>query len=461
MKFRPTVKLWKHQRVGLRRLWQMGSALLWWDTGTGKTRAAVSYALARRAQGVVQRVLVVCPLAAVGVWANEFRLQLPGDSSIGVITRNDVQRVADLPRLAERIKWLDLAVAVITYEVLVRQGKYWADEWRPDLLIVDESQKIKAYSAKRTRRVLAVARSAPYRLCLSGTPAPNGYIDLYWQIKVVAPEALPSTLAAFRDRYCVMGGYFDKEIVGYKNVDELGRALAPHVLRVRADALSLPPVLDQVVPLRLGPTAQRLYAQLRRDFVAQVGDAQVLAPNQLVLLTRLLQLTGGHLADQMVDTTKLDALLDLIEAEGGNKVVVFAHYLPELAAIRQVLTKAGVSCETLTGQVSGPKRDDLVRRFQEEDKPQVLAVQIQAGGLAITLHRAAVAIFYSLDYNAEMYQQARGRIHRGGQTRTCRYLHLLAQDTVDEEVYAAVRGKMSRQDALARLVQRLRKEERG
>jgi len=201
----------------------------------------------------------------------------------------------------------------------------------------------------------------------------------------------------------------------------------------------------------------RAYDELRRDFVTQVQGVQVLAPNQLVLLTRLMQMTGGFVAEELRDPTKIEALCDLIEAEGKEKVVVFAHYVHEIQAIRRALAKQGYTVAAIWGAVSGPERDQIIRRFQETDDPQILVVQTHAGGVAITLHRAATAIFYSLDYNAEAYEQARGRIHRGGQTRTCRYLHLLAQGTIDEVIYAALRRKMGRQAALAEVVRGLQR----
>src|SRR5690606_19586890 len=86
--YKPKIKPWPHQKHALKRLWKMKSALLWADVGTGKTKVAVDYALAQHHRGRVRKVLIACPLAAVGVWKNEF---LKHDPNVKIITRNDVE----------------------------------------------------------------------------------------------------------------------------------------------------------------------------------------------------------------------------------------------------------------------------------------------------------------------------------------------------------------------------------
>src|SRR5690606_16819141 len=143
------------------------------------------------------------------------------------------------------------SVIVVTYNAMVKFVKLLSDSYVPDLFIVDESQYCRNYSATRTRRMLAVARSSAHRLLLSGTPCPNGYEDLYYQIKAVHPGVLPPTIQGFRDRYCRMGGYMGKEIKGYRNTKELAKKLSQVTIRIPKSVLDLPPVMDQIIPVKL------------------------------------------------------------------------------------------------------------------------------------------------------------------------------------------------------------------
>ena len=240
------IKPWKHQAKALKQLHKKGSALLWADVGTGKTKIAVDYALSKG----FQRVLVVGPLAAVGVWRNEFYKH---DPHLHIVTSNDVATHDELLPLIHNARKQPRSVIIVTYNALVKFVKLLADSYVPDLFIVDESQYIRNYSAIRTRRTLAVARSSAHRLLLSGTPCPNGYHELYYQIKAVHPGVLPPTIQGFRDRYCRLGGYMGKEIVGYKNVKELAKLA--QVTTVFKECVRFAPVMDQIIPVKLEPKA--------------------------------------------------------------------------------------------------------------------------------------------------------------------------------------------------------------
>lgn len=454
MKFRPAVPLWEHQKQAVKRLWRDGSCLLWHDVGTGKTRSAVTYASARVAAGEVYRVLVVGPLASVGVWEEEFRAQ----GWRNILTRNDVDRLADVPKMADKLP--APCVVIVTYQTISKHIKFFTNRWQPELVIIDESQAMRYYRSQRTRRLLALARSAPYRVLLSGTPAPNGYIDLFWQSHAIQPGALAANMQEFRSRYCIMGGYYNKEVIGYRNSEELAERIARIAHRVDKDVLNLPPVIDQTVPIALDPQAKRAYRTMEDELIWELEDGNVIdAGNPLVLLTRLMQITGGHLDGQPIgQQPKLQALEELIGSyPSDEKLVVFAHYLPEIKAIVNRLRKVygARSVGYITGQVSGGKRDDLIRRFQSKPQPRIIVIQTQAGGISITLTAASTAIYYSLDYNSETYEQSRGRIHRGTQKRTCHYIHLLGKDTIDETIFRVLKAKMTRQQALGEMVKAL------
>lgn len=454
MRYQSVVKPWAHQAKALRRLWKQGSTLLWADVGTGKTKIAVDYGLARYKAGQVRRVLVVGPLSSMGVWEDEINKHARGP--LYMRSRNDVNQLSDfVPITHEARQFKGLSVLVVTYQTLVRYVKLFADSYQPDLLIIDESQYIRNYSAQRTRRTLAVARSAKYVVELSGTPCPNGYEELYWQVKAIHPSVFPPTIQAFRERYCRLGGYMGQEIIGYQNKKDLARRLSKVAIRIPKSVLELPETIDQRIPVKLDATSRKVYTDMERDLVTHLQSGEKIdASNQLVLLTRLNQITGGVFNGERIGKQpKLQVLAELLTLETG-KVVVFAHFVQEITEICRVLDENKISHRSITGGVSGSKRTAIIKEFQTQKQPKVLVCQTTAGGIAVTLTAASVSIFYGLTHNAEAYEQARGRIERGGQTQSCRFLHLVAQDTVDETIYDALRQKMSQQAVLGEIVRR-------
>lgn len=457
MRYRTILPPWQHQRWALKRLWRQGSALLWADTGTGKTKIVIDYAVARALRGDLRRMLVVCPLSAVGVWRNEMTANAPPDLLTYLGTRNDWEKLAEVTaavRVAQAKALEGLSVLVVTYETVTRYLKLLTN-FKPHLLVYDESQYLRNYGATRTRRALSLARSAGTVICASGTPAPKGYRDLYWQLKMVHPGILPPTVAEFDEQY-IQKDVFG-QIRGYTNVKDLARRISPVVIRIPKSVLKLPSSIDQVVPIILSKAERMFYNRLAADAIAVIDGEEVSATNQLVQFLRLSQATGGFVktqegkVKQLPNASKLQVLLERLEAETG-KVVVFCRFLDEIAAIVERLKSSGISTDSITGSTSGARREQIVRAFQTQPDPKVLVLEIRAGGVAITLTAAAVAYYYSLDFDSEVYEQSRGRIYRGGQTQSCRFVHLLAEDTIDEKIYQAVRQKMSTQALLGELV---------
>lgn len=475
MHYQSAIPPWEHQKYALKRLWKAGSALLWADTGTGKTKMAVDYAIIRYLQKQIKKVLVICPVSAIGVWEQEFKTHWP---EVIIITKEDTNNLKTLVPLIEQAKIQafngKLVVVVVTYHSLIgrleeitpsgtekRTGiaKYLRNSYQPNLLIMDESHYLRRYRASWRGKATAIARKAQYVLGLSGTPCPKGYIDLYYQLQAINSNVLPSTIAEFRELYCEMGGYMGKEIIQYKNVKELACRIAPSVIRIPKSVLRLPTTIDSVVPVHLPAKAQNLYNDIARELVVSLpGGKKVIVPHVLAQITRLLQVTGGFLLDKTVHNAKINALRELIEAE-QEKVVIFAQYLPEIRQVSKMLIKEGYTFGVITGSVKGLKRSETVRAFQYAKDPKILLVQIQAGSEAISLTASSVEIFYSLSYSSLHYEQARGRIHRAKQKHTCRYIHLIAKGTIDETVYESVHSKMSLQQTLASIVRRLQDEQ--
>lgn len=460
-------KMFRHQvRAANMALIQLSSKPsagfgLLFEMGCGKTLTAIAIMGALYLQRRITRVLVVAPSSVCSVWPHDLAAFAAFPYEVRVLLGEKKQRLealhslTDYPNTANR-----LLVAVINYEATHREGIFEALEgYAADLIICDESQRIKNPRAAQSRAVQMLGDRAAWRLILSGTPVQNSAIDLYSQYRFLDPGVFGANFYAFRNRYCQMGGYGGHEVVGYQHMDELTRKEHSIALRVtKAECLDLPGQTFVRRYVQLEPAARRLYAQIARASCAELENGEhVTASIVLTKLLRLMQLTGGFVqADggdrpRSAGSAKLDALADILEdyvQEAGQKLVVFARFRPEIAAICQLLEQRGIRYGRIDGDVPMDQRGAIVETFQQDPGVKVFVAQIQTAGLGITLHAASAAVFYSLDFNYANYAQALARIHRIGQAQPVTYIHLLAEHTVDDQVLDA----LERKEDLARTI---------
>ena len=434
---------------------------LLFEMGCGKTLTAIAIMGALYRQRRITRVLVAAPSSVCSVWPHDLAAFAAFPYEVRVLLGEKKQRLESLHSLTNYPDTANrLLIAVINYEATHREGIFEALEgYAADMIVCDESQRIKNPKAAQSKAVQMLGDRAAYRLILSGTPVQNSVIDLYSQYRFLDPSVFGSNFYAFRNRYCQMGGYGGHEVVGFQHMDELVRKEHAIALRVtKAECLDLPAQTFVRRYVELEPAARRLYDQIARASCAELESGGcVTASIVLTKLLRLMQLTGGFVqADgsdcaQQAGSAKLDALADILDdyvQEAGQKLVVFARFRPEIAAICRLLEGRGIRYGRIDGEVPMDQRGAVVEEFQNDPSVKVFVAQIQTAGLGITLHAASAAVFYSLDFNYANYAQALARIHRIGQARPVTYIHLLAGHTVDERVLDA----LERKEDLARTI---------
>jgi len=442
-------KPFRHQILGYNLGITIPAVALLMEQGCGKTLTSIAIAGRRFQRGEVQRVLVCAPTSMVPVWPKEFEQYADFP--------HDVRALEGPVKERERIlaDWKTdpntLQVAIINYEATWRMEDA-ITRWKPDMIICDESQRIKTPGAKQSKTLHRLGKLAKYRLILTGTPVTQSPLDFFSQYKFLDPSIFGDSYYAFKARYAVeqpIGDTRAKKVIGYKNLGELVKKAHSVAFRVtKAEALDLPEQVDQVLYATLEPKAQKLYNQMLRESVAELSEEKTIAaPNILSKLLRLSQLAGGFAGEggevEQVSNAKLsllkEALDDLLGA--GKKVVIFARFIPEIEAILELLKECDVGYSWIAGAVPQSERGPAVERFQKDEDCRVFVAQLQTAGLGITLTAADTAIFYSLDYSYANYEQCRARIHRIGQRNTCTYIHLIARGTVDEDVMEALRRK--------------------
>lgn len=422
------------------------------EMGCGKTLTTIAVAGALYNLGKIDRVLVVAPTSVCSVWPHDLNQFAAFPWEARVLLGDKKKRLKALNEL-KNWPFKALRIAVINYESTHRDGIFEAlAAYRPDLIVCDESQRIKNPSAAQSKALHKLGDAAPFRMILSGTPVQNNAVDLYSQYRFLDPAVYGANFYAFKNRYCIMGGYGQHQIVGYRNMDELVEKEHSVAYRVtKEECLDLPQQTFINRYVQFTDAEQAIYEQLRKSSFLELETGEnVTATTILTMYLRLMQLTGGFLtADEstrpkQVNTAKLDALADIVDdyvVDAGKKLVIFARFRAEIAAIENLLRLRKIQYGSIYGDVPMEERGKIVEDFQTNPDTKVFVAQIQTAGLGITLHAASTAVFYSYDYNYANYAQALARIHRIGQRLPVTYIHLVVDGSIDEKILAALENK--------------------
>lgn len=413
------------------------------DMGTGKTITTIAVAGTLFQTGHIKRLLVVAPKSIVNVWQQEFEKFAAFPYTLAVLD-GDGSKKADTIR---HMGSAGLAVIVVNYESCWRLETDIA-RWRPDMIVCDESSKIKNPQAKCSKALHRLGKNSEYNLILTGTPITNSPLDFFSQYKFLDESIFGSSFYGFRGKYAILGGYQNHQIVGYKKLAELVQKAHSVAYRIRIDeAVELPEFIDEIRPVVLEKKAQQVYDGIDKDSFAELMSGEVTARNVLTRLLRLSQCTGGFIRDdnngivQEISRAKLEALEDIVDGcmEEGKKVVVFARFVPEIDSIAKMLEKKNIGYSLINGDVTD--RAEQVQQFQTDPNIKVFIGQLQTTGMGLTLTAGTVAVYYSLDFSYANYEQSRARIRRIGQTKRGVYIHLVCKDTIDEKVMAALKQK--------------------
>lgn len=416
---------------------------------------AIAIAGAAYAAGKIERLLVVAPTSVVAVWPKELQEYAEFKYTCRTLLGDKASRLKQLSDL-EKFPFKALKVAVINYESTWRDGIFEAlQEFDADMIIADESQRIKTHDAAQSKAMHQLGDQARYKLILSGTPVQNNAIDIYSQYRFLDPTVFGKNFYQFRNRYAIMGGFNRRQIVGYKDMDDLIRREHSIAFRItKEEAIDLPEQTFEVRHIQMDKKLADLYQRIKRDSYAEIETGgQITATTVLTKLLRLQQLAGGFLVTddaakpQLVSTAKLEALSDIVQGyvvDGGKKLVIFARFVPEVKAIIDLMKKVlpdRKKAVSIYGEIKKEDRGAIVQQFQTNLDTVVFVGQIDTAGTGVTLTAADTCVYYSKNFNYAAYEQSLSRIHRIGQRNTCTYIDLVMEKTVDEMINRALAKK--------------------
>lgn len=448
----------KDQLVVMRRIYARERQLVWGDIGSGKTKPTLDFIGVLLANGLVKRALICAPLRALfGTWLQQIELDLP-NLNYSLMTKKSEPDWSAQCILTN----YDYFIARRKKKRSKRTGKIIPDryvrdksrinaliEWNPEIVAIDESHRIKNAQSQSAKACHKLGKICKYAIALTGTPEGNDKIlDLWSQFQFIYPGLLPPTFTDFKEEYCIMvnrphnkDGDTHKEIIKFKNVKQLVQKIKPYMIRMRTPDN----MLYQDIPYRvdLGVKAQKLYKQMAKDFLAEIDNEVVTASIALTKMMKLCQIAGGFIKDEdgiahFVHNDKLEAMdeiIDELKESGVDRIVIFARFRWELEQIRKRLTSWPVY--EISGRIKDPNQTKLAVELFNSDGG-IMVCQSAAGSESLNLQSANYMIFYSIDYSYIHHVQARGRILRYGQKKTCYFYQLRARGTMDNAMYRAL-----------------------
>lgn len=416
------------------------------DMGLGKTvitLTAINELKFNRFE--ISRALVIAPKkVAEATWSSEAqKWEHLRHLRISKILGTETQRIRAVNTPAD--------VYVINRENIQWLVDHYRSDWKFDMVIADELSSFKNPKAKRFKSLTWVRPHIRKFVGLTGTPAPNGLMDLWAQIYLLdGGERLGKSITAFRKAYFsenTHGGNFSTFEEKNGSADLIKQKISDICISMKAeDYIELPERTDVMVPVELDSKARKLYEKFEHDMFLQIDEDSLDAGTAAVLTNKLLQFAGGAAYDSegksvAVHDCKTEAFMELIEAAQGQPVLVFYSFRHELERLTELLQKSKLNY----GELKTPEDID---RWNRRELNVLLAhpasaaygLNLQAGGSHI--------IWFGLNWSLELYQQANARLHRQGQTERVIVHHLVVKNSADELVMAALQSKTAVQDGL-------------
>lgn len=421
------------------------AAGLFLDMGLGKTAITLSACeKLLRDRFELDKILVIAPLLpAKETWPAELKKwdHLEG-LTYSLIVGSQQERVAALNK--------DADFYIINREMVVWLVEYYKKRWPFDGVIIDELSSFKSSKAQRFRALKKVRKYIKRLYGLTGTPAPNGLLDLWSQVYLLDEgQRLGKTLTSYRETYFTPGRRGPNGVV-YEWLPRIGaeeaiyEKLADLCISMRTeDHLTLPEKVVVRHEVNIGEKAKSQYKQLEKDMLLPFSNGDVDAGTAAILTNKLLQMAGGAVYDEnggvhVIHDAKLEVLESLVEQACGQPVIVFYNYQHERDRIKERFPQA-----------VEVKEDNIVARWDAHQIPILLANPASAGHGLNLQFGGHIAIWYSPTWNLEFFQQANKRLHRRGQKETVLIHLLISKGTMDERVIdVALAGKEAGQEAL-------------
>lgn len=453
-----------HQRKGLSKIYPLREFALFCDTGTGKTKIAIDDLSVHFIEGRISKILVICLFSIRRNWKKEIGIHCPVESDIHLLetAKAGIKRYDKwLEEDNGGVKWLIIGIESMRQGGAFDQCKKFVND--KTMMVIDESQNIKNHKAISTERCIELGQDAAIRGIMTGTPLGNGIEDLYSQFQFLNQDIIGiGNFYSFRNRYCVMGGFEGRKIIGYKKQEELMKVLGPYIYQVRKREVlkDLPP--RSMTTRIIKPSAEqlKLYKQMKEQMYLEYEKGTLTVKNILGTMLRLSEICGGfvtteeenkdpftmekkpriYVRHRLKTNPKLLELEKFLD-ETDSQVVIFSVFREEISMITEMLTKkyGEDQIAQIHGGISPEDRHKYVEDFQAE-KIKYL-VSNKAGGTGLNMTAADTIVYYSNDFSLLARIQSEGRIERIGQDKPQLYVDMFMEKMIDEKIYEVLVNK--------------------
>lgn len=462
---------YSHQREGVLYGLSNDTFLLGDDQGLGKTKEIIDLAIARKVSEGIKHCLIICGVNSTKYnWLDEVHIHSNEDAwvlgtrytkkrPVKMIEGTGQDKLDDLNNLPPHffiITNIETLRALSYKEKKGKVSKYrfpiaekiqqLCASGQIGMVAFDEAHKAKNPTSQQGEALLSI--KPKYAVPMSGTFLLNNPLDLYVPLKWAGFET--HSFYQYKQHYCVMGGFHNQEIIGYKNLDEL-RALLNKIMlrRTKHDVLDLPPKVHTVEYVDMTKDQLRVYSEVKDEIKSNIDKIKV-HNDPLSQMIRLRQATGypGILSTTITESAKMDRMLELVEeiTAVGQKVIVYSQWEMMTEVARKKL--AAYNPAYITGSVKSEDRMAEVERFQNDPDCKVIVGTIGAMGTGLTLTAASNVIFLDDPWNRAIKDQAEDRAHRIGTRGTVRIITLVCKDTIDERILNLVERKGRMADML-------------
>lgn len=441
-----------HQFDALKRLYPVDAGALLMEMGTMKTRVMIDLMTAHFYERRIQFVIVITPLTVkMSTWQDE--LANFSACPYNFIDVDSDYRAQSFRVTQDRLTWLVVGVESLSQGKTFKALEPVTKLGIPFACGVDESTRIANWRAICTQAAFDLRRRAQLRFIATGFEIKRDLEDLYAQFEFLDPNIIGcGDYFAFRNRYCIMGGYKNKEVIGYNHIDELMGLIAPNVYQCDKSILNLPPKLYERRIVQLTKEQRRMYARIKSGDVERVS-----VENVLTKTLRLQQVCSGFYNEdkqeaedpktgrvrklpavlvEIVPPSKNPKLRELlaITKEISHPMIVWVETMYEFKIVTGALGKLG-KVVSIIGSTPKEDRRGIIAEFQTGKVPYFVGTTT-AGGIGTTLTAARTVVYLSNGQRLEQRVQSEDRAHRKGQTGSVAIIDLVAEGTVDVSVLA-------------------------
>ena len=476
MTYSQKTKPYDHQAELYESTRDLKAHAIFWEMGTGKSKGAIDTIGHLFESGEINGALILAPKNVAPNWVHD---ELPLHMGVpaccvrvflwdtGKATGKGYQEklAAFLATPAD-----ELAILVMSYDAIMTErkkgvrgllkGKEAAKQFLVDrrcMFVLDESARVKNPNAKRTKRVMAAGKYAPFRRVMTGTPVSNSPFDVYTQLKFLDPDVWKQmgcgTFAAFKAMFGVWiehersdNGQKFKQLVDYQNLAILNKVVDRMGSRLlKDDVLDLPPKLYDKRTFDMNPEQKRIYSELKREFMIWLENGDMItAPLAITRMLRLQQVTSGYCPTddggvlRITPNARLTCLMDLLE-DVPHQAIIWAKFRDDIDQIGEAIGYD--NCVVYDGRVSQEDRESARTTFRSGEV-QYFVANPAAAGEGLTLTEAKTVVYYNSTYKLADRLQSEDRAHRIGQDTAVQYIDIVASGTIDTAILRALRTKV-------------------